>query len=123
MNFLRAYTDIFTKNVHTTKDYTYKNVKNLTENKVVVVISREMDSCVVILKRRDCHKKFQSMVNERITNETFAPTTDSTIIDLKKFQDFLPRNFKDKFTCYKDLRTVSNLVGYTLLQKLISLIR
>ena len=117
MNFLRAYTDIFTKNVHATKDYTYKNVKNLIENKVLVVISREMDSCVVILKRGDCHKKFQSMVNEGITNEAYAPTTDSTIIDLKKFQDFLRRNFKDKFTHYnKDLRTVSNLVGYTLLQ-------
>ena len=123
MNFLRAYTDIFTKNVHATKDYTYKNVKNLIENKVLVVISREMDSCVVILKRSDCHKKFQSMVNEGITNETYAPATDSTIIDLKKFQDFLRRNFKDKFTYYKDLRTVSNLVGHTLLQKLISLIR
>ena len=82
-----------------------------------------MDSCVVILKRSDCHKKFESMVNEGITNEAYAPTTDSTIIDLKKFQDFLRRNFKDKFTHYKDLRTVSNLVGYTLLQKLISLIR
>ena len=37
--FLRAYTDIFTQNVHATKDYTYKNLKTLIENKDLVAIS------------------------------------------------------------------------------------
>ena len=55
--FLQAYTDMFTKNIHSTKDYTYKDLKNLIENKDLVVISRDKDSCVVILKRRDYDKK------------------------------------------------------------------
>ena len=46
-NFLQTYTDIFTKNAHATKHYRYNNLKKLTENKNLVVIS----SC--------CVKKFQ----------------------------------------------------------------
>ena len=38
-NFLQTYSDIFTKNTHATKHYTYNNLKNLTENKNLVVIS------------------------------------------------------------------------------------
>ena len=45
------------------------------------------------------------MINKEITN---APTTDAVYTDLKKFQDFLRRNFKDRFTHYKDIRPVSN---------------
>ena len=51
------YTDIFTKNVQATKDYKYKNLKTLIENKDLVVISGDEDSCVVILKRSDYDKK------------------------------------------------------------------
>ena len=72
--FLWAYTDIFTKNIHATKDYTYKNLKTLIENKDLVVISGDKDSFVVILKRSDYNKKLQSMINEGITNGTYAPT-------------------------------------------------
>ena len=32
---LREYTDIFTKNVHATKDYTYKNLKTLIEKRKI----------------------------------------------------------------------------------------
>ena len=78
--FLRAYTDIFIKNVHATQDYTYKNLKTLIENKDLVVISGDKDSCVVILKRNDNDKKLQSMISEEITNGTYAPTTESTLI-------------------------------------------
>ena len=48
------------------------------------------------------------MINEEITNGTYAPTTDSTLNGFKKFQDFLHRNLKEKFTHYKDMRPVSN---------------
>ena len=51
------YTDIFTKNVHETKDYTNKNLKNLIENNDLVVMSGDKDSCGVILKRSDYDKK------------------------------------------------------------------
>ena len=51
------------------------------------------------------------MIDEGITNGTYAPTTDSTLTDLKKFQDVLRRNFKDKLTHYKDMRPVFNQPG------------
>ena len=94
--------------MHATKDYTYKNLKILIENKDLVVISHDKNSCVVILKRSDYDKKLQSMIYEGITNGTYAPTTDSTLDDLNKFQYFLRRNFNNKFTHYKDMRPVSN---------------
>ena len=55
--FLRAYTGIFTKNVHATKDYIYKSLKTLIKNKYLVVISGDKDLCVFILKRSDYDKK------------------------------------------------------------------
>ena len=67
--------------------------------------------CHVILKRSYYDKKFKSIIDEGINNGTYAPTTDSTLSDLKKFQDFLHRNFKDKISHYKDMRPVSNQPG------------
>ena len=71
----------------------------------------DKDSCVVILKTSDYDKELQSMIDEGITNGTYAPTTDLTLTDLKKFQDFLRHNFIGKFTHYKDMRPVSNQPG------------
>ena len=51
------------------------------------------------------------MIDEGITNGTHAPTVDTILNDLRKFQDFLCRNFKDKFDRYKDMRPVSNQSG------------
>ena len=52
----------------------YKNLRNLIENKDLVVVSGDKDSCVVILKRSDYDKEFQSMIDEGTTNGTYAPT-------------------------------------------------
>ena len=60
-------------------------MKTLTENKDLVVISGDKDSCVVILKRNDYDKKFQSMIDEGITNGTYAPNTDSALSDPLRF--------------------------------------
>ena len=51
------------------------------------------------------------MIDEGIANGTYIPTTDSTLTDFKKFQDFLRRNFKGKYTHYKDMRPVPNQPG------------
>ena len=48
------------------------------------------------------------MTDEGITNGTYAPIADSSLSDLKKFQDLLRRNYKDKFTHYKDMRPTSH---------------
>ena len=118
---LRAYTDIFTKNIHATKDCTYKHLKTLTENKDLLVSSGDKDSCLVILKRSDYDRKLQSMIDEEITNGTYAPTTDWTLTDFKKFQDFCVVISKTNLLIIKIWDSfLINLVGYTLLQKLIS---
>ena len=44
------------------------------------------------------YEKLETMVNEGIKNGIYKETTDTTLHDLKLFQDFLYRNFKD----YKD---------------------
>lgn len=44
------------------------------------------------------------MLDNGITNGTYALTADTTLSDLNKFQNFLLRNFKVKFTHYKDTR-------------------
>ena len=118
---LRVYTDIFTKNVHATRDCTHKHLKTLTENKDLVVLSGDKDSCLVILKRSDYDRKLQSMIDEEITNGTYAPTTDWTLTDFKKFQDFCVVISKTNLLIIKIWDSfLINLVGYTLLQKLIS---
>ena len=63
-------------------------MKNLIENKDLAVISGHKDSCVVILKRGDYDKKLPGMVDEEITNGTYAPIADTILSDLKKFQVF-----------------------------------
>ena len=63
------------------------------------------------MKRGDYDKKLQGMIDEGITNGTYAPTADTILNDFKKFQDFLRRNFKGKFDRYKDMRPVSNQPG------------
>ena len=55
--------------------------------------------------------KLQGMIDEGITNGTYAPTVDTILNNLKKFQDFLRGNFKGKFDRYKDITPVSNQPG------------
>ena len=50
---LRAYTDIFRKNIYATKDFTYKNLKNMINNDKLAVVSGDKDSCVMIMTRED----------------------------------------------------------------------
>ena len=88
-------------------------------SKIVVVISGDKDSCLVLSKRSDYdNKKLQSLIDEGIINGTYASTTESTLNDLKKIQYLLSRNFKVKFAQYKDMQLISNqsgrLYGYTL---------
>ena len=50
----------------------------------------------------------QRMVDKGITNGTYAPTVDTILNNLKKFQDFLHRNFKGNFCSCEDMRPVFN---------------
>ena len=93
--FLRAYTDIFTNNVYKTKDFTYYKLKNLINNKEVAIVPGDKDSTVVVMNRTDYINKMQSMIEEGIQKGVYLPTTDTTLTDLKRFKDFLYRNFRN----------------------------
>ena len=47
------------------------------------------------------------MIDEGIASGKYVETNDTTHADLKRFQDFLYRHFKDK-KCYDEMSPVSN---------------
>ena len=51
------------------------------------------------------------MLNDGISKGIYVPTEDTTLRDLKLFQDFLRRNFKDKYDEYEEMRPVSHEPG------------
>ena len=109
--FLRAYTDIFTKNVYATEDFTYSNLKNIIKNDKLVILSGDKDLCVVIMQRGDKDIKLQNMIDDGIRQGIYSPLVDTNLSDLKKFQDFLCRNFNGKLDRYEDMRPISNQPG------------
>ena len=111
MTFLRAYTDIFTKNIYATKDFTYKNLKNMINNDKLAVVSGDKDSCVAIMIREDYNNKLEEILNDGISKGMFAPREDTTLRDFKLFQYLLRRNFKDKYDKYDEMRPASHEPG------------
>ena len=105
--FLRAYCDIFTKNIYSSKDPTYANLKRLIKNENIVIIPGDKDSCVVIMNKSDYVQKLQQMINEGIAKGIYAESQDNTIDDLKHFNDFIKRHFKD-YKHYEKMRGSSN---------------
>ena len=57
--FLRAYTDIFTKNIYATKDFTYKNLKNSIKEETIAVLSGDKDSNIIIMQKDDYNQELQ----------------------------------------------------------------
>ena len=78
--FLRAYTDIFTKYIYATKDFTYKNLKNIIKDENITVLSGDKDFNIVIMQKYDYNHKLQQMIDEGIRNGIYTPTED-----LRKF--------------------------------------
>ena len=104
--FLRGYTDIFTNNIYATKDYTYHNLCGMIQNKNVVV-KGDKDSSVVIMKKSDYVTKLDTMIDDGIIKGTYVETTDNTLKELSRFQDFLYRKFHN-YKHYKDMKPDSN---------------
>ena len=86
--FLQGYTDIFRKNVISTEDHTYKGLKTI-HNKGVVILKGDKDSSIVTMNKADYIKKMETMIEDGIKNRTYAESGDTTMQDLKQFQDFL----------------------------------
>ena len=91
-------------------DFTYRNFKNIIKDENVGILSGDRDSSIVIMQKGDYNHKLQQMIDVGIKNG-ICTTEDNTLNDLRKFQDFLRRNFKDKFARYEDMRPVSNQPG------------
>ena len=96
--FLRGYTDIFSKNVLSTNDETYKNLKNLIRKSDIVILKGEKDSSVVIMNRSDYIEKLERMIEEGVKKGTYKKTEDTTLQDLKKFQKFFVQELYRNFT-------------------------
>ena len=109
--FLRAYTNIFTKNIYATKDFTCKNLKNMINNDKLAIVSGDKDSCVVIMTREDYNDKLEAMLNDGISKSIYARTEDTTLRDLQLFEGFLHRNFKDKYDKYEEMRPACHEPG------------
>ena len=105
--FLRGYTDIFTNNIYATKDYTYHNLCGMIQNKDFVPVKGNKDFSVVIMKKSDYVTKLDAMIDDGIMKSTYVETTDNTLKELLRFQDFLYRNFHN-YECYKDMKPDSN---------------
>ena len=63
------------------------------------------------MTREDYNDKLEAMLNDRISKGIYAPTEDTTLRDLKLFQGFLHRNFKDKHHKYEEMRPASHEPG------------
>ena len=53
LEFMRAYTAIFTNNIFATKDYTYHNLKDMIRDKDLVLLNGDNDSSVAVMNRID----------------------------------------------------------------------
>ena len=55
----------------------------------------------------DYDNKLQNMIHGGFKQGIYSPTVDTTLSDLKKFQEF----FIDKYERYEDMRPVTNQPG------------
>ena len=87
--FLRAYVDIFTKRVYTTTGYAYKHLKRIVNDKNLVLVSGDKESCVVLINKTDYQDKLQKVVEDGIKNGIYQVAEDDTLKDMKLFKSFL----------------------------------
>ena len=68
--------------IYATKDFTYKNLKNIIKDENIAVLSGDKDCSIVIMQKNDYNKKLQQMIDEGIRNRIYTPTEDNTLNDL-----------------------------------------
>ena len=69
--YVGGYTDIFSKNVLSTSNETYKNLKNLIRKSDMVIWWGDKDSSVVIMNRSDYIEKLEGMIEEGVKKGTY----------------------------------------------------
>ena len=63
------------------------------------------------MKKSDFVTKLDTMIDDGIMKGTHVETTDNTLKELSRFQDFLYRNFHN-YEPYKDMQPDSNPPGH-----------
>ena len=61
-------------------------------NKDIVILKGNKDSSIALMNRSDYIEKIEVIIDDGIRKGIYEVTTDSTLQDLKRFQDFLYRN-------------------------------
>ena len=79
-------------------------------DKDLVILNGDKDSSIVVMNRIDCNNIMQKMIDDGIKNKLHEETADNTLKDLKNFQEFLYRSFKD-FENYDDMRLCQKSSG------------
>ena len=69
--FLRAYVDLFTKNIYATTDNMYKHLKSVKTDPNVAVVSSYKESCAINMNKIDDDNKLQEMINDGIRNRIY----------------------------------------------------
>ena len=83
-------------------------LKPLQRNKDIVLLSVDKDSYVVILDKAYYREKINKLVNDGISKGVYViKGNDSTLSELKSFQNFVCRNFKTHEK-YKEMRPTSS---------------
>ena len=79
----------------------------MIQNKDIAVVKGDKDLSVVIMKKSDYVTKLNTMIDDGIMKGTYLETTDNTLKELSRFQDFLYRNFND-YERHKDTQPDGN---------------
>jgi hypothetical protein len=87
--------NIFTSNVRSTKDYTYKKLMKLINNQDIVLLEGDKETAIVIMNKADYVAKMNQMIEIGISDGTYVECEDTTFKDLELFRNFLYRHFKD----------------------------
>ena len=94
----------------------YKELKTLIHNKDVVILNGDNYSSIVIMNKTGYIKKIEIMIEGRIKNGIYAEADDTTMKDLKRFQDFLRRHFKKHehyIEIYLEINEATKMCGTT----------
>ena len=87
------------KNVIPTECHTYKELKTLMSNKNLVFLRADKDSRTKTTNETDYITKIQTIIEEESKNGKYAETDDTTMQDLKRFQDFLRKSMNITMKC------------------------
>jgi len=101
-NFLRSSTNIISKNIFHSKDHTFSKLNELRKNDTIVILPADKESSCVIMDKDDYINKVNCMITDGITDMKYTRCEDTILKDLKNFQSFLYRNFKNHEN-YKDI--------------------